>query len=299
MNLFTYRGKDKQKNYFEGWYIRLLDINNNNKSYAIIFGITFYEKDPHAFIQIINNQTKQANYLRFNIKDFSYDDKSITIKGNILSPSKLILKTDELTIDVTNEEFELVKRKGVIRSIMGFFKYLPLGSAYEIIYLSAITRGKVIDNKNKYDFNGISYMEKNWGDTFPKKWLWIQANHFEKNDAQFVLVYTTFLRFPIFLCLLKVNGVEYRFATYNGAHLKCLKISSKEILLKAIKDDYKLYIKLNYNEDHPIKGPIKNGQMIKTLNESINSSLFLSLYDKATAIFRDNADNVGCENLFK
>ena len=52
MNTFEYRNL-KKKNYFEGWYQRVTD-ENNNINYSIIFAITKDENDSHSFIQIFD-----------------------------------------------------------------------------------------------------------------------------------------------------------------------------------------------------------------------------------------------------
>jgi len=300
MNNFCYKGTNKTKDYFEGWYLRLVDTNNN-LSYSIIFGISLYENDPHSFIQIINNQTEKSDYLRFGIDDFIYEPRSIKIKDNILSQYELNLKLQDLTIHVENTNLDYIETKKLTPGAMGFFKYLPLCTYHEIIYLEAKTKGTVVENNKKYDFDGTSYMEKNWGTKFPKKWLWTQTNHFDKNaNTKFILVFTELflVDMPVFLCILKIKEKEYRFATYNGSRINILKSTKDEIILTITKGQIKLNITINYNDEYPIIAPIKNGRMIKVIGESINSTMSFSLYKNSKVMLKDTATNVACENLF-
>ncbi|HSN58780.1 MAG TPA: hypothetical protein VLR72_04900, partial [Clostridiaceae bacterium] len=49
-----FQGKNKIKNYFEGWYFKLSDETGGN-SLAVIPGVSYGESkdDRHAFIQVL------------------------------------------------------------------------------------------------------------------------------------------------------------------------------------------------------------------------------------------------------
>lgn len=299
MNMFSYKGIDRSTNYFEGWYVRLID-EKNNLSYSVIFGITLYEKDPHSFIQIVNNQTEKSDYIRFQVNDFSYGNYQIKIKDNLISPYRIQLNLKDLNIDLEVNDFTYLDRNKLIPSAMSIFQYLPLCTKYEIIYLKGKAKGKVIERDQEYNFNGLSYMEKNWGDKFPSKWIWAETNHFENLDASLVFVYTelTCFNIPTFLCILNIKGIEYRFATYNCASIDILKIDSDTIMINLTKCDLILNLKINYNEEQPIVVPIKNGRMRKIIGHSLNSTLTLSLLQNDIVIYQGDAYDVGCENTF-
>ena len=66
MKSFTYQNRRK-KDYFEGWYTRLVDIENNI-NIAVIFALTKNELDPHAFIQVYDGVELTNKYFRFDIR---------------------------------------------------------------------------------------------------------------------------------------------------------------------------------------------------------------------------------------
>ena len=67
---------------------------------------------------------------------------------------------------------------------MGFFAYFPFMQCYhEIVSMSHSLNGS-LNFSEAIDFSGgEGYIEKDWGTSFPKEYVWIQSNNFEKSDA--------------------------------------------------------------------------------------------------------------------
>ncbi len=59
----VYQGKNNPRNYFEGWYFKLVDATGNH-IWSLIPGVA-YSKDSHSFIQVIQAQTGQTFYNRY------------------------------------------------------------------------------------------------------------------------------------------------------------------------------------------------------------------------------------------
>ena len=181
---------------------------------------------------------------------------------------------------------------------MGFFKYLPLPTQHEIVFMNSKVGGSIKTKSNEYQINGNGYMEKNMGTRFPKKWLWVQANQFEKYNASFVLAKADlFGKFSGFFCVLNVDGEEIRFATYNGFKIN-YNCDDDDITITIQKNKIQLILKVKWAEGHLIIAPIKRGKMEKEIEESLISTLAISLYRDSELIFHDTAINVGFENLY-
>lgn len=76
-------------------------------------------------------------------------------------------------------------------------------------------------------------MEKDWGKTFPKPYIWVQSNHFNTatcsspGSCQRVSLFSSVARVPLpsgipysftgFLGGLLIDGHVYQFATHTGA----------------------------------------------------------------------------------
>jgi len=86
--------------------------------------------------------------------------------------------------------------------------------------------------EQKIDFSdGKGYIERDWGKTFPREYVWIQSNHFENNETSLFFSESSypFLKtaFQGFICNLVVGKKEYRFATYHRDSCKLEKVSEQ------------------------------------------------------------------------
>ncbi len=296
MKNFNFCGMKKKKNYFEGWYFKISD--NENNCYSFIFGITLNEEDPHSFIQIIDQRQNKVYYFKYKVSDFSHTDNLISIGNNVLSCNCLKLLVYPFDIDVTINPTTYLKRRFFGRSVMSYLKYLPLPTKHEIVYMKAKVKGIIKNMNNRFDFCGSGYMEKDYGTAFPKRWLWIQTNQFTHNDISLVISKADLLgRISGFFCFLNINGKEYRFATYNGAKIKKKRVKDGiNFIIK--KDEYTLKIRLKKEKGNMIIAPVHKAKMAKKIEESLNSKLFLFLYKNNKLIKKDSSFVVACEYLY-
>ena len=69
MEKFSFQDK-KSKNYFEGWYFKLVN-HDGSEALAIIPGIAMDEQgNKQAFIQVLDGKRKSARYHKFVFEDF-------------------------------------------------------------------------------------------------------------------------------------------------------------------------------------------------------------------------------------
>ena len=86
------------------------------------------------------------------------------------------------------------------------------------------TSGVIHINNIEMNFNnGTGYIEKDWGYSFPKAYIWCQGNGFKEANASFMVSIAN-IPFKFFsvqgiICVLLINGKEYKFTTYNNAKL--------------------------------------------------------------------------------
>jgi hypothetical protein len=291
MNKFSYKGSRKFKNYFEGWYFKIID---DNDIYVFIFGITLYEYDPHAFIQIVVNNEEKPYYYRFDISDFYYNRESIKIGDNVLGIHELKVKVGPFDINLNIEPTTQLKNFFLTNSSMGCIRYLPLPAYHEIIFMNSKVEGQI----NEKEFHGNGYMEKTYGKCFPKEWLWVQTNRFQNYNASLTLAVADIIgNKKGFYCILNVDGDELRFATYNFFKIK-LNYDSDDIKIIIEKDNVSLILEVKQNMGYTVIAPSKKGKMDREIKESVDSTLTLHLYKDNELIFTDTAINVGCENLY-
>lgn len=284
MNSFTYQNKRK-KDYFEGWYTRLVDTKNNI-NLAVIFALTKNELDPHAFIQVYDGVGLTNKYFRFDIRDFSFNGKVI-IGDNTLSPSNLKLNVDNYKFDVIFDKIIPIKKYLGFDSAMSFLKMFPLVCFQEVNIIDGLFEGFIQINDIEVESKGEVYMEKTYGYKFPKKWIWIQGNHFE-NDLKlsFSVGYIPLLGKyrKGFFAILHNNNKEYRFGSFNFSRIKINKKTDEKVEIIIRKRKYRLVIEATTKNPIILVGPIDGGEMVLEVFESINSYLDVKLYKKSKLV---------------
>ena len=297
----------KTKNYFEGWYFK-----NITDDYGISFipGISINEKEKKAFIQIITNDS--SYYVNYDIADFSFssDPFYIQIADNFFSKENIHIniknENQELNIfgDIKYSNYQNIKTNLLNPNIMGPFSYIPFMECnHAILCMKSKADGFINIDDKKLEFNdGIGYIEKDWGCSFPNSYLWCQANDFDSQNASFMISIAD-IPFKIFnftglICTLLIDDKEYRFSTYNNAKILKYDVDDNSLDIEIKKGAYILSIKSNYNNGLKLIAPV-NGKMEKDIIESISETINVVLTKNNTIIFNDTSENCGLEIVHK
>ncbi len=292
---------NNQNNYFEGWYFKCI---SDSMSISFIPGISICNGKKSAFIQIITNNN--SYYIPYSFESFSYSFNPFFIKISnnyfSLDKVKLDISYQDLSIKGTLEFSNLLKleRKFLCPNIMGPFSYIPFMECnHAILSMKHNIYGNLDVNNNLINFNnGIGYLEKDYGISFPSSYIWCQGNCFKNSNTSVFLSIANIpfksFHFLGFICVVNINGKEYRFTTYNGSKIEkfLVKNNSASIILK--RNSFRLNLYANMNNFFNLKSP-KFGEMKNTIFESIDSTISLSLNKNSTNIFYDISTNCGLE----
>jgi tocopherol cyclase len=182
-----YHGWGKTRRYFEGWYIKIVD---NTEGYALAFipGISMSpDGTTHAFIQVLDGKQCTSAYHRFEATDFVPSDTefNVQIAGNQFSTQKLKLDLPNISGTlILHNPTPWTKMFGA-PGIMGWFSFVPFMECYHgVVSLNHRISGTLMVNGKAVNFdNGRGYIEKDWGISFPRGWIWLQSNHFFDKKA--------------------------------------------------------------------------------------------------------------------
>lgn len=300
----VFQGKNKIKNidcYFEGWYFKHSGKDGN---ISFIPGINIENGIKSAFIQIITNASSYYISYSFDEFDFSYEPFYITIGNNFFS-------LDYINIDIQDEDINIkgelyyknhinIQKNAFNPNIMGPFSFIPFMECnHAILSMKHDIKGSLVLNNKKYDFNnGIGYIEKDWGTSFPSSYLWSQANHFDNVNTSFFLSVATIpfssFSFNGFICSFILNSKEYRFATYNGSKILKYRVSQNNFNIKLKNKDYTLHVYSNNKNSFSLKAP-RCGAMEKEIYESIDANIYVCLSKNGSIIFEGKSKNSGLE----
>lgn len=300
-----FQGKNKKRNYFEGWYFKMVDATGDN-SLVIIPGISKNDTDSHAFIQILY-RGNQVDYIRYDISDFWYSESHfhIMIGDNYFSRNQIILNLQGQKIQIKgkltfNNRISFPKT-WYHPGIMGPFSYLPFMECYHgVINIHHETNGVLNINGKIFDYQrGSGYIEKDWGRSFPKNWVWFQSNHFPdgRTTIMFSVANIPFLgtSFTGFLAIFRFDKRILLFATYTGARIRKL-YWDDSILVVVIEDfRFRLEMTLIHSDGCVLKAPL-NGKMVRSIKESTDAVVRVRLLTRKNKVLYDGtATNTGFE----
>lgn len=306
-----FQGNHKKKNYFEGWYYKLVNQKGDH-TLALIPGISLNLKDPHAFIQVfisktIEQKTKLSSYyLRFKKEDFSYGHDHFYVK---IGPN--YFSKDKVSLDLKHEKFSLfgilsldhltpIHNTLLSPNIMGIFGYLGFMECYHgIVSMDHHLDGSFKLNGEIISFDhGKGYIEKDWGRSFPRAYVWLQSNHFKDPNTSLMFSYADipFLGFYFkgLIANLIYQGKEYRFATYNGGKVIKEEVKDKKVIYMLKRRSYTLYIEASSTTEIALASP-RNGMMIEQIKEGLSGKISIQLYDKDQLIYEDIGLHAGIE----
>lgn len=285
-----FHGENKKKNFFEGWYFKLVDKEGKN-SYALIPGIFLgREKEySHSFIQILHGKESLYLYKKYRVENFKWhkDKFVINVKDNVFSLNGIKVDIKDSVISVNGKVTfnNIVKWPDTIINpgSMGFYNYIPFMQCYsQVSSLNMDLSGYLKVNGEFIDFNGgKGYIEKNWGKAFPYSWIWVQCNNFKNKTASVTCSVgeIPFLlgRFRGFLIGLTLNNKFYKFTTMNRSKLNIVK-KGKDICIKVNNGTNTLIIDIESPRDRFIlcNGP-RDNKMIPLVKENLSSKVRIQL----------------------
>lgn len=288
-NPIYYHGENKN-NFFEGWYYK---ITFNNVNIAFIPGISKHKSNSYAFIQIIDSQNKKSKFIKYKIEDFYYNKNKfeIKIKNNYFSKNSMKLDIDKYYIDISFDELIKPIKNLFFPGVMGPFSYIPnMECNHGIITMNSNFKGYINGEYKK----GKIYIEKDWGKSFPKAWIWSQG--FSKELSYSISVakipFMNFI-FDGFLIFIYYNGKIYKFTTYNSSKIEYIKNThGLELLIKKKKLSLKFTVFINNSSI--LKAP-ELGEMKNHINESVDSNSYLELKYKNKLLFSEDFKNTALE----
>ena len=298
-----YHGWGRQKSYFEGWYYKLVS-KDESLAMALIPGISMDAAGhSHSFIQMIDGTAGKTYYETFSNDQFKTlaDKFEVSIGRNHFNDAGLTINLPQIQGEISFLNVTPWPSQLGAPGIMGWYSFVPLMQCYHgVVSMHHSLKGKLEYNDRMYDFDdGLGYIEKDWGTSFPKCWIWMQSNHFDDLNRK-VSIMASVAHIPWMgnyfighLVTMVIDETLYKFTTYNGS-----KYSARH-------DDDKVYITFERKglrlEIEAIKGhtgslisPLQ-GEMTGKVNESLTSILNISFYKNGKEFYKGKGRHAGLE----
>ena len=304
----VFQGELTWKNYFEGWYFKHVSKALDHV-YSFIPGISLTRDNPHSFIQIINGITGQSHYLPYRVEQFSWNRKKLEVRigDSVFTHEGMLLDIDSDGLRITGQiDYSNIveyPRSLLSPGIMGWYSFVPfMQCKHDVVSVTHELTGWLQVNGESIDFGqGKGYIEKDWGRSFPKAWLWLHCNTFEENNASLMISIADIpwlgSYFLGLICFLYINDQFYHFNTYDKSVIEELSGENEKIFIRLKNRHHHLYVTVTKNKSGELKAPVK-GSMSRRIKESIDSEVHFRLTDSnSRLLFEGYGKRAGLEAI--
>ncbi|AWW27180.1 tocopherol cyclase family protein [Acetobacterium carbinolicum] len=301
----VFQGKNKKRRYFEGWYYKCISADRKH-AIAIIPGMAIDPQgNKQAFIQVINAANGKTWYHPFPYFEFKArtDEFDVEIENNAFNAQGLSLNVDtkegSIKGRLTFDEIHPFPRGPKHPGIMGPFGVIPFMECYHaILHLYHEIKGVIELDGELLDFNGgVGYIEKDYGRSFPKTYLWLQASHFAGGNASFVFSRANIpflgLEFPgFFAYFTDFKTITRRFATYNFSRLEKWEVDTEKGTCAGVLEgpNGSLAFSALMNSGGRLRAPV-DGLMDREIIESITAKVWVCLTNNQGVVLFESASN--------
>lgn len=297
-----------RKRYFEGWYYKQV-APDERTAISLIPGLSVREGKTSPFIQAIlaertgdvwRQTTDWLDYAQIRAQDEPF---FIQLGGNCFRREGFAVEYRGERLQVTGElgfrDTVALPGSGWAPTIMGPFSYLPgMECIHSVISLSHTLTGSLTINGRPVDFTlGKGYVEKDWGSSFPKRYVWLQSNHFAREGSLFFSwaeIPVLGARFKGYIAHLFYQGEHHRFATYTRGGCR-LKARGHGVEIVLTNGDSKLEITAEQSAGAELIAPHR-GEMVHTIKEGLFGQLSFCLTRSGPRqVLRDRTEAAGVE----
>ncbi|MEM1123671.1 MAG: tocopherol cyclase family protein [Bacteroidota bacterium] len=299
-----FQGWGKTERYFEGWYYKVLN-KNEDQAFAFIPGVAMDENGKkQAFIQVLDGKNRTAAYHRFDFKEFrpKAGKFRVVIGNNRFQNNQILLDLPNIRGKLTFHQQVPWSDSGYSSNIMRTFSFLPFVQWCQgILSMNHTIKGWLQINGERVDFTGgKGYLEKDWGRSFPDSHLWLQTNHFsvegvslKTSVAKIPCMGTSFVGFTAGVWLVD-RLIE--FSPFNLTKLRKSYADEKKVELVMENNRHCLQILAKRETAVELASPIV-GFLDGRVEESMNAKIEVQLIDKKfrRVLLADVGRNAGVE----
>ncbi len=292
-----YHGTGKTSKYFEGWYVKLVDAEQEARL-ALIPGVFLAQEPdgPHeAFVQILDGATGRSWYVPYSMAEFAArsDVFAVQVGPNRFSAGGVRLDLPELSGQVDFGPLDPWPVTPRSPGAMGWYAWMPFMECYHgVVSFGHSLHGELTFEGRTLNFDGgRGYIEKDWGQAFPSGYVWMHSNHFANPSVSLIasVAIIPWLRgsFQGLLLGLKVAERLYRFTSYTGAKVRQLRLDDEHVWLVVSGRDGVLEIRATRPGGAFLHAPVRT-EMHKRVEETLQAEIVLRLTDRDGRVILDD-----------
>ena len=298
--------------WFQGWYFKQVSADEKT-AICFIPGISLHDGTRGSFIQAILAQRtgegwrQSSDWLDYPPLTARDEPFSIALDGGEF-------RRNGIRVDYKGER---LRAEGELRigpltpppaslwapTVMGPFAYLPgMECIHSVISMNHALSGTLRINGEAVDFSGgKGYVEKDWGSSFPRRYVWLQSNHFAREGSLFFSwadIPALGTSFGGHIAHLWYGGGHHRYATYTRGSCRVTPRGNEvDVLLRNAYST--LEISAVQAEGARLVAP-RRGRMVDTIKEGLFGRLSFCLKkDGEPRIIVDDSEVAGVEIVFE
>ena len=299
-----------QAPFFEGWYVKSVSQDQRHRL-ALIPGI--FRSDTgvtEAFVQVLDGATGNSWFVSFPAEQYASSNDRFAVS---VGPNRFDATGYSVSLPA-NDSIGFPGLSGTVdystpmdswptsvRSpgAMGWYAYVPRMECYHgVVSFGHLLDGSLTFGDKPLGFtDGKGYIEKDWGQAFPRGYVWMHSNNFSNPNTSLMgsLAVIPWLRgeFPGLLLGLRTERGLARFATYTGAKVQHLHITDHEVeLVVQDRGKHRLELIAERTQGALLHAPIRT-EMHKRVEETLDARIHLRLTDNAGTVLLEDIGQVG------
>lgn len=287
-----FHGTHHRRCYFEGWYCK-----HTGQGDCVALIPAFHvgaEGRPSASLQLITQN--YSHTFPFSSQEFSAEEDRFCVRlGSCAFSSQgctLSLHRDGWDVEGTLRYSPLTPLHS---DIMGPFRFFPMECSHGVVSLTHRVEGALRINGVEHVFHhGSGYIETDRGVSFPRRYLWAQCGWQQgaPGCAMVSVAEIPFLGARFTGCIATVlwQGEEYRFATYQGVHIR--RWGSQGVALRQGRQE--LLVEPLEQVSRPLQAPVRGG-MTRIIREAPACTLRCQFCLDGRAVFDQVCPSSGFE----
>lgn len=228
----NFNGWDQDRSYFEGWYLKH-QVKDRTVAFIPAFHIDSDGRRSSS-IQVVTGEGAwnftfpQGRFLAAG------DRFSVQVGDNLFCRRGMAVHLEQDGFSIRGKLYygAFTPLKYDIMGPFSLFHHMECN--HGVLSLGHELHGSLTINGEKLTFcGGRGYVEKDWGSSFPKSYLWTQSNDFTEECCVMISAANIpFLggAFPGCIACVWLRGKEYRLATYLGGGIA--RCSQRKIVVK-------------------------------------------------------------------
>lgn len=305
LNPARFQGHNRTRNYFEGWYFKVV-IPEQNLAYAFIPGVSYgADGAGHSFLQVLDGVAATSAYHQYLTEDFqpATDRFYLRLGPHEFAADRLLIDLPGLQLDLEFENIHPWEKRTFAPGIMGWYGFVPRMQCYHgLVSYHHGLRGTITVAGRAYDAaGGVGYTEKDWGSGFPDAWVWCQSNHLTEVSGPVSLMASVAKipwlgsSFTGFLATFLYEGELYLFTTWAGSQVQCTFDERGRVTLHFSALDKQLMVTGTPTPGGDLASPVTGQAMTGKINESLTAGLEVEFWRNEHLVYAGRAAWAGLE----